>query len=340
MRVPCLSLLVLLAGCGAPGARSEPAPTAVSSPAEGAAMSETSPVAERLAAADALFRGRKYAEALDAYRAVAEQAGEARDRSVEAEALAQVARMYSATKRLEEGRPWLARAREVADPAHPLGWTRYLGVRGIFEREGGDRARALATFTEMHDYARARDLPRRAIDAAHHAAIVASPEQQVAWAERGIAAAEAAGDEGWLAVLWNNLGATHEDRGEWTAAADAYEQARTYHYRTGGEHQRLVADWALGRASLRAGRLERAEALLPDCLERARARHAAAPNAETGEWVGWTLAAHGELLVARGQRAEGLTALEEGRARLVEAGIEKWWPGALADLDARIAAAR
>ena len=81
--------------------------------------------------------------------------------SLEAEALSQMARMLSLTERLEEGRAWLARAEEVASPDHPLGWTRYLGVRGIFERESGDRDRALSTFEEMYAYALEHDVPRR-----------------------------------------------------------------------------------------------------------------------------------------------------------------------------------
>jgi len=61
---------------------------------------------------------------------------------------------------------------------------------------------------------------------------------------------------------------------------------------------------------------------------------------EAREWLGWGLAAHGELLAALDQGAAGAAQMREGRALLVAAGIEEWWPAALVDLDARIAAAQ
>ncbi len=340
MRAPLVAWLVL----GLTACAGDPAPAPEGSMTEAASAEEPSAAAEhagaRLAAGDALFRQRKYDEALPVYQAAAEAAEAEGDRSIQVEALAQVARMHSLAQRLDEAGAWLARAEAAADPGLPLGWTRLLGVRGILQREGGDKAAALATFVGMHDYALAHDLPRRAVDAAHHAAIVAPPAEQVTWAERGIAAAEATGDEGWLAALWNNLGATHEERGDWAAAADAYARAKHYHDRTGGEPQKLAAAWALGRSCLRAGRLDEAARLLPDCLARARRWHERDGAGEAAEWLGFALAAHGELRVAQGSPREGLAQLERGRGLLVEAGIEQWWPAALADLEARIAAAR
>ena len=55
-----------------------------------------------------------------------------------------------------------------------------------------ERAAALETFGELYAYCREQGLQRRAIDAAHHAAIVAPLEAQVTWAHEGLAAARAA----------------------------------------------------------------------------------------------------------------------------------------------------
>lgn len=308
------------------------------SPAPPAPKPPESEVTRALAAADATFKTRRYADALGEYQAVAEAARVASDASSEAEALAQVARMCSLTERLDEGRAWLAKAKAVANPAQPWGWTRYLGVRGIFERESGERAQALATFSEGYAYAEERGLYTRAIDAAHHAAIVAEPAQQLEWAERGIAAAERGDERGWLAVLWNNLGSSHEDRGDWPAAAKAYRHARRYHHETGGPLQKFIADWAFARASLRAGDLATAAELLPLCLELARAGLEGTSEAERREWLGFALCAHGELLIAQGQDAAGRVQLVEGREHLVASKISDWWPAFLEDLERRIAA--
>jgi len=94
---------------------------------------------------DALFGRRNYAEALERYRRAA-------DLAAGVEALAQVARCYSALGKLEEGRPWLERAEKLASADEPQGWSRLLGVRGIFLREAGDKAGAKAAFESMYSY--------------------------------------------------------------------------------------------------------------------------------------------------------------------------------------------
>ena len=316
-----IAIVILLAGCPDP----EPEP-------------QGSQAKILLAQADAVFKERKYTEARAAYEKAAATAATSGDVSVQIESLSQVARIYSVQQQLSEGRAWLERAEGVATPEHPLGWTRYLGVRGIFERELGKQEGSLATFMEMYDYAMEKGLPLRAIDAAHHAAIVAPLAEQVAWAERGIAAAEAAKDKGWLAVLWNNLGATYESElKDYPLAVECYEKARVYHYETGRDQQKLAADWALGKALLLNGDPDRAAGFLGDASKAAAARHAKSPTLETTEWIGHTEQWQGELLVAGGKVTEGLYRMRAGRQALVDAGIGESWPEGLAALDARIA---
>lgn len=337
-----LALLALLAACAGGG---DPGPET----AGGASVTSETPAApvaaELLRQADQRFSAREYAAAREAYQGCAAAAAAEGARSVEVEARAQVARCWSlpsgpGTPDLTRAREELGRAAGLASPEDPPGWSRLLGVRGILEREGGDRPRALATFVEMHDYCRARGLPRRAIDAAHHAAIVAPPGDQEAWARKGIAAAEACQppETGWLAVLWNNLGATYEDLARYPEAVAAYRKAREYHHLGKAEQPRLAADWALGHALRLAGELDEAETWLAGALAWAERRHAAAPDAGTEEWLGYCLQDTGELQVARGQRAEGLATLRTARARLAAAGLESHWPEHLQKLDARIAA--
>ena len=108
--------------------------------------------ARMLREADETFRARKYADALEAYRRAAESAAEEQNAQTQVESLAQVARCYSIQNRLDEGRPWLERAEKIASAGEPQGWSRLLGVKGIFQREAGDKAAAKRTFEEMHRY--------------------------------------------------------------------------------------------------------------------------------------------------------------------------------------------
>jgi tetratricopeptide (TPR) repeat protein len=294
--------------------------------------------AELLREADAIFGQRKHAEALPLYRAAAERGASEKDRAVEVQALAQVARCFSLKKELAEGRTWLARAEKAASPDEPHGWSRLLGVRGIFEREEGDKAKAKATFVEMYEYCRARKLERRAVDAIHHIAIVVPLEEQPAWALKGIEAATTTGDEAWLAVLWNNLGATYEDLKQPEKALDAYLKARELHHRTGGPVQKLAADWAVGHTYRLCGKQAEARPRLEKTLAEAEALYAK-EKGDWLEWVGWCRKDLGETLIAQGEHAKGLALLKAGRTALAGAGMETHWPEGMKQVDEAIAAA-
>jgi tetratricopeptide (TPR) repeat protein len=278
-----------------------------------------------LDAADRVFFARKYGEALELYRPLAEKGN--------VEALAQVARCLSLTGKLEEGKGWLERARKAASKDEPPGWSRYLGVRGIFEREGGDRKTAQATFEEMHAYCVEKGLHRRAIDAVHHIALVAPVKEQPAWALKGIAAAEQLKDDASLAVLWNNLGSTYEELKRLDRMLEAYLRARDYHYKSGGDVQKLVADWAVGHGYRLNGKLEEARDLLEPTLAWAERRHGKEPGAATIEWVGLCRKDLGETLSGLGEKARATELLKAARADLVKAGYEKSWPAALKEID-------
>lgn len=218
----------------------------------GAGMAAEDP-GRALTEADALFNEQRYAEAKSQYEKAFTQAGVGPDRRVQVEAASQVARCCSLLKETTEGKAWLDKAKGLATPEEPQGWSRYLGVRGIFEREAGERDHAKATFEEMHEYCKTKGLHRRAVDAIHHIAILVPPEEQPAWALKGIAAAEAAKDEAWLAVLWNNLGCTYEDLKQHDRMLEAYLKARDYHHRASPPP--TADDGRLGRrARLQAGR--------------------------------------------------------------------------------------
>ena len=294
---------------------------------------------EQLDAADGMFRQGKYEEARKKYEETATSASQAGDSRVLTEAYAQIARMYSIQGQLDEGKLWLTKAKSVANSDEPLGWSRYLGVRGRFEwQDEKDNEKAKATFIEMYEYCKAHKLFSRELDAAHMVAIVGTPDEQVEWALNAIEAAEKAEETGWLGPLWNNLGWTYEERGEYDKMLDALIQARKYHYEVGNDLSKLIADFGVGRAYWRNNFLDDARKWLIGAFERAKASAEANPdNAEQAEWVGWAHVYIGDLLVSEGKPAEGLKELQAGRPILVKAGIENWWPEALKELDDKIA---
>ncbi len=268
-----------------------------------------------LSEADDLFAQRKYDEALEHYRACGETV----------EALAQVARCLSLTKRLDEGRGWLERASTLATANEPQGWSRYLGVRGIFERDSGDKAKAKATFEEMHAYCVNKELWRRAVDAIHHIAIVVPPDEQPRWALLGIAAAGKLKDDGWLGVLWNNLGATYEDLKQYDKMLDAYTKARRFHVKANNPRP-YVADWTLGHAYRLLGQMAEAQDWLEKSLTGAQEK-------SDKEWIGWSRKDLAETLTGPLDKPKRIAMLTEARALLVECGIGNWSPEGLKQID-------
>ncbi|MDH4033289.1 MAG: hypothetical protein OEV80_05765, partial [candidate division Zixibacteria bacterium] len=133
---------------------------------------------ETLSQADDIFQSRDYGSALESYLEVAEAARKEFNRSVEVEALSQVARMNLILGNRETGEEYLQQAKERSSESDPMGWSRYLGVKGRFEWKAGDLKAARATFDQMFEFCDANALWGRAVDAAHMIAIVAeTPEE-------------------------------------------------------------------------------------------------------------------------------------------------------------------
>jgi len=301
------------------------------------AGSQSASSAALLAQGDATFSARDYEGAGKIYQQAASAAEAEGHRGNQVEALAQVARCYSIRGLGEEGRPWLARAAALADTSAPQGWARYEIVRGVYQREDGHRAEATETFARLYDFCREHGLHRQAVNAAHMAAIAAQPEQQIAWAHKGIQAAEEGGYASSLAMLWNNLGWTYDDLGRYEEALDALTKAREYHWQTGDDQAKLIADWSLGHALRMVGRNDEARGYLTGAFAWAERRYAEDPSPANAEWLGMGHKELGELALAEGRRDTARRELAQAVGKLREAGMEQWDADGLRELGERVA---
>jgi tetratricopeptide (TPR) repeat protein len=293
---------------------------------------------------DAAFNERRYEAATGLYVKAHEQAKKEGDRSLAAEAAAQAARGYLIRGKKEEGRPWLAKAKEAADDSMPKAWSRYLGVRGRFEWKDEKLETATKTFEEMYAYCEKHGLHDRAVDAAHMVAITGTPEQQIEWARKGIAAAEKGKNDGWLGPLWNNLGYTYQERGEWKQALECYRKARHYHWKLGRELNKLAADWAVGKALRHTGEIEKAMCWLRPVLAWAERLYAEKPTESHAEWIGSACLELGFAqldLYRKDHKNERLTEAIKLLRRALEimdaAGMEKWDPKGWKELNEALA---
>jgi tetratricopeptide (TPR) repeat protein len=319
---------VIMANCGSTGKDNE--------------MSESSSLLQK---ADSLFNERQQTEALQAYQEAAGKAQAEQDSSNLAEAYSQVARCYLSLDKKGEGRPWLAKAEDMASESKPLGWSRYLSVRGRFEwKDAAEEAKsvspeapvAAATFKEMYQFCMDNDLFNRAIDAANMITLTGTMDERVEWGRRGIEAAEKGNVEGWLAPLWNNLGWTYNDLGRYKESLDALMKAREYHYKKGNDKSKLIADWSVGHAYRMNGQLDSAATWMQKVHEWSTRRYDEESIPGNAEWVGFSFKELGEIALTNGDRKTALAHFTEAKKYFAEAGMESWDAKGFEELGDRI----
>jgi tetratricopeptide (TPR) repeat protein len=215
-------------------------------------------------------------------------------------------------------------AADLANDRMPRAWSRYLGVRGRFEWKDEQLEKATDTFVEMYNYCVEHELHSRAVDATHMVAITAPHEDQVVWARKGIWAAEKGNVEEWLGPLWNNLGWTYEEMGRYDESLEALQNAREYHWRLGGELNKLIADWSVGHAYRMAGEYETAAQWMRPVLAWSERLYAAGQSPDAAEWIGHSCRELGEQALQREDLPEALEYLRRARDRLEEAGMPEW----------------
>lgn len=284
-----------------------------------------------LAEADALFQDREYDKALEKYTHTVEVAKAEFNRPVEVEGLAQMARVNLIKNNKNIGREFLDQAFKRASDSDPMGWSRYLGVRGRFEWQDDDLPKARQTFDDMYVYCNTNALWSRAVDAAHMIAIVAETvEEQIEWGRRGIEAAESGGVESWLGPLWNNLGATLYDDKQFEPALEAFIKAREYHWKYSGETAKLYADYHVGMTYRHMGQFEKSAEWIRPVL-------AWAERLGDHSAIGQACEELGEIAIAEGRRDEGLSYLNRSRDEYKKAGFDETWKEVWDGINKRLA---
>jgi tetratricopeptide (TPR) repeat protein len=280
--------------------------------------------------ADTTFQSRDYAAAFEEYRQAADLAREEFNRSVEVEALSQMARMKLILNEKDEADKWLEQAASRVDELDPMGYSRYLGVKGRFEWKAGDLKTARETFEKMYTFCDVNALWGRAVDAAHMIGIVAeTPEDQIKWGQRGIEAAEAADVERWLGPLYNNLAITYYEQKQYDSALANFIKAREYHWRHSDEIGKLFADYHVGMTYRHMGKFEEAGKWLRPVL-------AWAERIEYHGAIGQTCEELGEIAVAQGDTAEGLKLLRRAKAEYKAEGYDESWPDIWQNINKRL----
>ena len=209
---------------------------------------------------DALWDYGKPAESERRFRA--ELARWPEDSAERAEVLTQIARTQGLRRMFDQANATLDAVEPTLAtmPSHLR--VRYLLERGRTFNSSGAPERAVPLFEEALDLARRAGDDFYAIDAAHMLGIAAPAPQRLDWNLRALAMTEKRADarsKRWLASLYNNIGYTYQERGDFATALDYYRKALPAWRARGDADAVRDAQWMIARAQRSLGQLDDAE---------------------------------------------------------------------------------
>ena len=239
------------------------------------------------------------------------------DRAFHVELLSQIARTHGLQRHFDEAHQVLDEAEAMLTEAMAVPKIRCLLERGRAFNSGGEPEQALPLFHQAFVLGTAvgPKADYHTIDAAHMIAIAEpDPADQIQWNEKALEMAEATLDEraaGWRGSLYNNLGWTYHDMGEYKQALMIFEKAlawREAHHQDKPETIR-IARWCVGRTLRSLNRLREALAIQQALL---------AESQEQGQPAGFTNEEMGECLLALGRADEARPYFAQAHKELLE----------------------
>ncbi|HLF27196.1 MAG TPA: tetratricopeptide repeat protein [Anaerolineae bacterium] len=197
--------------------------------------------------------------------------GAARNTSDYVELLTQIARTQGLQRKFDQAHQTLNTAQGLLTSELKRAEIRYLLERGRVFNSAKQPEQARPLFLEAWQRAVALGEDFHAIDAAHMLAISEPPDKQLAWNLKALELAAQSRDpraRKWLGSLYNNIGWTYHDRGQYERALEVFQQAWHWREEEGQEPGIRVARWCVARTLRSLGRvgeaLEAQQALLRD----------------------------------------------------------------------------
>jgi tetratricopeptide (TPR) repeat protein len=138
---------------------------------------------------------------------------------------------------------------------------RYALERGRVFNSSGKKDKARPFFVQAWEDALQAGEDFYAVDAAHMIAIVEPPEKQMEWNLKAVALAEKSSDDrarNWLGSLYNNIGWTYHDAGQYEQALATFQKALTFCEQQGKADTIRIAKWCIGRTLRSLNRVDEA----------------------------------------------------------------------------------
>ena len=228
--------------------------------------------AEALPKFDELWNFRDPAATEAAFRALVPKARESGDKDYLGQLLSQIARTRGLQRDFDGAHALLDEAEAAITPDCTKARIRILLERGRAFNSGGEKEKSLPLFLEAFVTAhKAGGLDNLMVDAVHMLGIVAEGSSSVQWNVLAIDLAEKSDDElakRWLGALYNNIGWSFHELGDYDTAKDYWERGVRWHSERKTGRGLLIAKWTIGRVLRSMERydeaIEKQKALLAD----------------------------------------------------------------------------
>jgi tetratricopeptide (TPR) repeat protein len=184
------------------------------------------------------------------FKSLIPRARESDDADYYAGLLTQIARTQGLQRRLDEAHATLDSAYAVMEDRESVGMARYLLERGRVYNSSGEPDVAREYFLKAYDLADGIGADFYAVDALHMLGIVDPPEKQMGWNLMALALAESSEDERarkWRGSLYNNMGWTFHEQGEYEEALGMFEKSLSFREEMDDSAGVLIAKWTIAR---------------------------------------------------------------------------------------------
>ena len=212
--------------------------------------------------------------------------------------LTQLARTYGLRQQFDQAHALLDEAEGLLTADLSIARIRYLLERGRVLNSSRTADRGYTLFRGAWQLAQAAGVDFYAIDALHMLGIAAETvEEQLSWNLKALQLAELTLHERaqqWRGSLYNNIGWTYHDMGNYEQALTLFEKAEAYYAKAGSPRPWRIARWTVAQVHRSLGHITEALAMQETLLAEANA----------DDEAGYTLEELAECLLALGKRAE------------------------------------
>ena len=178
--------------------------------------------------------------------------------------ITQLARTHSMRNELSLAHKQLNQAESMVSDEQSRAWVFILLERGRTYNSSGNKPEALRYFEKAFSIAELIGNDYLAVDAAHMVAIAETLVNQMKWNVIALRIAESSDSESarkWLGSLYNNMGWTLFDQGEYDKALALFEKGVIFRREQGNARRLRIARWSVARTYRAVGMVDEALAI-------------------------------------------------------------------------------